>query len=112
MTKAPNKSKGPRPKHIPQRTCIACRRVDPKRALVRVVRDAEGRVAIDTTGKRAGRGAYLCHTPACWDLAIRRRGLERALRIDSLPVEDRTALERYAESLDPAELDASVSSEI
>jgi predicted RNA-binding protein YlxR (DUF448 family) len=112
MTKAPNTSKGPRPKHIPQRTCIACRKVDPKRALVRVVRDAEGRVAIDTTGKRAGRGAYLCHTPACWDLAIRRRGLERALRIDALHADDRAMLERFVESLEPALPDSSHSIEI
>jgi predicted RNA-binding protein YlxR (DUF448 family) len=47
-----------RPKHVPQRTCIACRRVAGKRSFVRVVRTAQG-VEIDPTGKRAGRGAYL-----------------------------------------------------
>lgn len=94
---------GSRPKHVPQRTCIACRRTDPKRALVRLVRDAEGRVAIDTTGKRAGRGAYLCHDPACWEVALRRRGLERALRLEALSAEDRETLERFARSLAPAD---------
>jgi predicted RNA-binding protein YlxR (DUF448 family) len=110
MSKAP-KGKGPRPKHIPERTCIACRKVDPKRSLVRLVRDELGRVAIDTTGKRAGRGAYLCHTPACWDLAVRRRGLERALRIEALHPEDRAALETYAQSLEPLTPDASAAAE-
>jgi predicted RNA-binding protein YlxR (DUF448 family) len=99
MTKAANKSKGPRPKHIPQRTCIACRKTDPKRQLVRIVRDADGRVAIDTTGKRTGRGAYVCHDPDCWDLALRRGMLVRALRLESLSTEDRTALEQFAVAL-------------
>ncbi|MGB9633423.1 MAG: RNase P modulator RnpM, partial [Chloroflexaceae bacterium] len=68
----------PRPKHVPQRTCVACRRTEAKRGLIRVVRDAEGRVTVDPTGKQKGRGAYLCHDPACWTAAIKRRALERA----------------------------------
>jgi predicted RNA-binding protein YlxR (DUF448 family) len=63
------------------------------------VRDGEGRVTIDPTGKRAGRGAYLCHDPACWEQAIKRCGLERALRIEALAQEDRDALQHYAQSL-------------
>jgi len=93
---------GPRAKHIPQRTCIACRRTDAKRGLMRIVRDAEGRVALDPTGKRAGRGAYLCDRPACWEQALKRRGLERALRVETLHSDDRTALEQIAHGL-PAE---------
>jgi predicted RNA-binding protein YlxR (DUF448 family) len=99
MTAQKRQSKGPRPKHVPQRTCIACRRTDPKRALVRLVRDGEGRVRIDATGKQAGRGAYLCHDPACWDQALRRRGLERALRVEALVGEDRAQLEQFAQAL-------------
>ncbi|HEU5089185.1 MAG TPA: YlxR family protein [Roseiflexaceae bacterium] len=98
MATQANKRKGPRPKHVPERTCIACRRVDPKRALVRIVRDAQGRVQIDTGGKQAGRGAYLCHDPACWEQALRRRGLERALRVEALHDDDRAALEQYLQS--------------
>lgn len=112
MTRAANTSKGPRPKHVPQRTCIACRKVDPKRALIRVVRDGEGRVAIDPTGKRAGRGAYLCHSPACWESAIRRRGLERALRVEALHADDRAQLEQFAATLEPETPEASASIEI
>ena len=99
MVQAKKKTKGPRPKHVPQRTCIACRRADAKRGLMRLVRDADGRVTLDPTGKRAGRGAYLCHDSACWDQALRRHGLERALRVETLLPEDRAALEQIARDL-------------
>ena len=69
-----------RQKRIPQRTCIACRTVRPKRELVRVVRTPEGDVVVDETGKRNGRGAYLCPTRACWETALSRGLLNRALR--------------------------------
>lgn len=103
MAQAKKKSSGPRPKHVPVRTCVACRRTDAKRGLFRLVRDAEGRVTVDLTGKRAGRGAYLCHDPACWEQALKRRGLERALRIEALQPEDRLALEQIAQKLEPAD---------
>ena len=101
MTQAKKKTSGPRPKHVPVRTCVACRRTDAKRGLFRLVREADGRVAVDPTGKRAGRGAYLCHDPACWEQALRRHGLERALRIETLWPEDRAALEQVAQKLGP-----------
>jgi uncharacterized protein len=105
MAQAKKKTSGPRPKHIPVRMCVACRRTDAKRGLFRLVRDADGRVAIDPSGKRPGRGAYLCHDPACWEQALKRRGLERALRIESLQLEDRAALDRVARELGPANSD-------
>jgi predicted RNA-binding protein YlxR (DUF448 family) len=105
MAQPKKKISGPRPKHIPVRTCIACRRTDAKRGLFRLVRAADGHVAVDPTGKRAGRGAYLCHDPACWEQALKRRGLERALRVDTLQPEDRAALEQIAQELDPVSND-------
>ena len=63
------------------RTCIACGRTSNKSALVRFVRQADGRVALDPTGKMAGRGAYVCATPECFDAARKRKGLDRALRV-------------------------------
>jgi predicted RNA-binding protein YlxR (DUF448 family) len=98
---AQKKSGGPRPKHVPERTCVACRRTDAKRGLVRVVRTADGRVAVDPTGKRNGRGAYLCSDPTCWEQALRRKGLERSLKVESLHPDDRAALEEYARTLSP-----------
>lgn len=97
------KKTGPRVKPIPMRMCIACRRSETKRGLLRLVRDAEGRVALDPTGKRAGRGAYLCHSAACWDQALRRNGLTRALRVEALNPEDRATLEQFARGLALAE---------
>lgn len=91
------------------RMCIACRRSDTKRGLLRLVRDPGGRVALDPTGKRAGRGAYLCHEPACWEQGLKRHALARALRIETLQQEDREALERFAQSLAPAQADAGTS---
>lgn len=93
------KGQAPRVKHVPQRTCVACRRGDAKRGLIRVVRDADRRVAVDPTGRRNGRGAYLCHDPACWEAALKRRALERALRLESLDPEDRAALLSFAQTL-------------
>jgi hypothetical protein len=91
--------KGPRPKHVPQRTCIACRKVDAKRGLRRLVRVQDNRVAIDPTGKHAGRGAYLCAERGCWEVALKRSVIERALKIAGLDPDDRRALTAYAASL-------------
>ncbi len=87
-------------RHVPQRTCIVCRVTDAKRALIRLVRRADGRVAVDPTGRQAGRGAYLCHSPACWRQAIQRRSIGRALRVDALHPEDEAMLYAYAQHLE------------
>ena len=67
-------------KHIPQRTCVACRMVRPKRELVRLVYVSGDGVEIDPTGKKAGRGAYLCPTRECWEIGLKSGRLEHALR--------------------------------
>jgi len=67
-------------KHIPQRTCVACRKVRPKRELIRLVRVSGGGVEIDSTGKMSGRGAYLCPAQDCWETVINSGRLEYALR--------------------------------
>lgn len=67
-------------KHIPLRKCIACQERHPKRELIRVVCTPEGTVKIDPRGKQPGRGAYVCHNPQCWDVALEPRRLSRALR--------------------------------
>lgn len=71
-------------KHSPQRICIACRQASDKRDLIRIVRTSDG-VAIDVSGKKAGRGAYLHPAQACWRRALENRLVQRALRtgIDS-----------------------------
>ena len=67
-------------KHVPQRTCIACRKVTGKRELIRLVRAADGSVEVDTSGRRAGRGAYLCRTQECWEIGLKGGRIEHALR--------------------------------
>ncbi len=88
-------------RHIPQRTCVACRETSAKREFVRIVRTPEGRVEVDPSGKHAGRGAYLCARVECWQDALKRDKLSRALRTTVSP-EDRGALRRYTERLEAA----------
>ena len=90
--------KSPRPKHIPQRTCVACRTTGAKRGLVRVVRTPEGQVIVDETGKKSGRGAYLCRARDCWDTALKRKALEYALKVP-VTTEDKQGLQDYAATL-------------
>lgn len=68
-------------KKIPLRACTGCREMKEKRELIRVVRDSEGNVSIDFSGKKAGRGAYLCKNEACLNKAMRTKGLERSLNV-------------------------------
>ncbi|MBN1966376.1 MAG: YlxR family protein [Anaerolineae bacterium] len=79
-------------KHTPQRTCVVCRVTADKRALTRIVRTPDEGVVVDPTGKRNGRGAYLCHDPACWDEALTGDVLSRALRT-TLTADDRARLQ-------------------
>jgi uncharacterized protein len=72
-----------RPKHIPQRTCVGCRTVLPKRSLVRIVRQADG-VRADPTGKLAGRGAYLHNRRSCWEKGLK-GPLAHALKVTLSP---------------------------
>jgi len=85
-----------RVKHIPQRTCIACREVQAKGTLVRLVRSPDG-VFLDPTGKLAGRGAYLHTHPECWQRGIE-YNLPNALRT-TLTDADRQRLQKYFEEL-------------
>lgn len=92
----PPPKQAPRPRHIPQRTCVACRQVQAKATLVRLVRTPEG-VFPDEKGKRPGRGAYLHARRACWQLGID-RNLPHALNT-TLTHADKQRLTEYFESL-------------
>lgn len=67
-------------KHVPERTCIACHEVKPKRELVRLVCSPMGVVEVDPSGRKPGRGAYLCQSPVCWHKGVNKGKLEHALR--------------------------------
>ena len=65
-------------KKIPQRQCVGCREMKDKKALLRIVRTPEGEILLDSTGKKSGRGAYVCPDPECLKKARKSRALERA----------------------------------
>jgi predicted RNA-binding protein YlxR (DUF448 family) len=88
-----------RRKHVPQRTCVGCRQVRPKREMVRIVRTPNQGVQIDESGKKSGRGAYLCRNRGCWETALGKRCLEHALKI-ALTDEERSALQAFSQSLE------------
>ena len=67
-----------KPRKIPQRQCVGCREMKPKKELIRVVRSPEGAVSLDFTGKLPGRGAYVCPDAECLKRAKRSKALERA----------------------------------
>jgi len=83
-------------RHIPRRTCVACREVLPKRSMIRIVRSPQG-VLIDPTGKMAGRGAYLHNQRSCWERGLK-GALASALKIE-LTREDRERLLVFVASL-------------
>jgi predicted RNA-binding protein YlxR (DUF448 family) len=79
---------------------VACRRPQAKRNLIRLVRAGDGLAEIDATGKRAGRGAYLCRFGECWETGLTRRALDHALKTN-LTAENRQALATFAAQLPP-----------
>ena len=85
-------------RRIPERRCVACRQTKPKRELVRLVRTSDGTVAVDPTGKRSGRGVYICSDPVCWSGALKGTRLEGALRAP-IPAESRQELAAFAAGL-------------
>ena len=64
-------------KKVPQRMCLGCRQMEPKKELIRIVRNKEGEFAIDFTGKKPGRGAYICNSLDCFKKLKKARGIER-----------------------------------
>jgi|AntAceMinimDraft_8_1070364.scaffolds.fasta_scaffold53434_2 predicted RNA-binding protein YlxR (DUF448 family) len=91
-------------KHVVQRTCVACRRARPKKAMIRVVRAPDGSIRVDETGKANGRGAYLCRCQQCWHQAIGGTQPAPKCRLTSalkaVPTESEwTVLQKYARQL-------------
>ena len=73
-----------KPKKIPMRMCLGCGENKPKRELVRVVKSPEGEISLDLTGKKSGRGAYICRSAECFAKARKARRFEKSFscRID------------------------------
>ncbi|MGN0771361.1 MAG: RNase P modulator RnpM [Christensenellales bacterium] len=67
-------------KVVPERTCIACHNHKPKNELIRIVKDAEGNFSLDFTGKKAGRGAYVCNNIECIQKCAKTKALNKAFK--------------------------------
>lgn len=67
-------------KKIPMRQCVGCQEMKSKKELMRIIKTADNEILLDTTGKKNGRGAYLCPNGECLARAIKTKGLERSLK--------------------------------
>ncbi len=89
-------------KKIPIRRCVGCGEGKPKRELVRVVKSADGVIGLDATGRKAGRGAYLCRSAECLQKAQKRRSLQRSF---AGPVPDEVYAQLAAELAEAEDAD-------
>ena len=94
-----------KPKKTPMRMCVGCREMKAKGELIRVVRAPDGTVSLDASGKKPGRGAYVCRSQACLARAIKQKQLERQLEV-SLGESVAEQLRQTMETLPPPEPEA------
>lgn len=83
---------------IPNRQCTGCGEMKDKRKMIRVLKTGEGEILIDTTGKKNGRGAYICPDKECFAKAVKNKGLERSLKA-AIPKEVYEQLEKEMEEI-------------
>lgn len=86
-------------KKIPLRQCVGCSEMKSKKEMMRVLKTAEGSITLDKTGRKNGRGAYLCMTSECLKRARKNKGLERSLKM-SIPDEVYENLEKEFEEVE------------
>ena len=67
-------------KKLPQRRCVGCKNSFDKKSLIRVVKDNEGNISLDPTGKKNGRGAYICKSKECFEAAYKKKQLESSFK--------------------------------
>ena len=85
-------------KKVPMRQCVGCSEMKGKKEMMRILKTAEGDIVLDVTGKKNGRGAYLCKSDECLKKARKNRGIERSFKM-SIPAEVYNNLEKeFAES--------------
>ena len=89
-------------KKIPLRQCIGCGEMKSKKELISVIKTAEGEILLDATGRKNGRGAYLCPSMECFKKAVKGRGLERSFKM-AIPREVYETLEKEMEEIDRQE---------
>lgn len=73
-------------KKVPMRQCIGCHEMKSKKNMLRILKTPEAEVVLDVTGRKNGRGAYLCFSEECFEKAVKSKGLERSLKM-AIPIE-------------------------
>lgn len=86
-------------KKVPMRKCVGCQEMKSKKEMIRVIRTAEGEFLLDATGRKNGRGAYICPAKECLEKARKSKGLERSFK-QSIPEEVYDALEKEMDILE------------
>lgn len=71
-------------KHVPIRTCVGCGEKRPKGELLRIVKEVNGGILPDPSGKKSGRGAYICFNLDCLESALKKKAIQRSLKINDL----------------------------
>ena len=84
---------------VPMRQCTGCRQMKNKKEMMRVLKTGEGEILLDTTGRKNGRGAYLCYSLECLEKARKNKGLERSLKTE-IPQEVYERLEKEFEEIE------------
>ena len=84
---------------IPMRQCTGCREMKSKKEMIRILKTTEDEVIIDTTGKKNGRGAYICPSRECFQKAVKNKGIERSLKM-AIPKEVYETLEKEIEPIE------------
>ncbi len=86
-------------KKIPMRKCVGCGEMKSKKEMIRVLKTSENEFLLDVTGKKNGRGAYLCQSKECLEKAVKNKGLERSFK-QAIPKEVYAILEKEMETLE------------
>lgn len=86
-------------KKIPMRQCVGCHNMVSKKELIRVIKSSEGEIQLDASGKKNGRGAYICRKKECLEKAIKSHSLERSLKV-SIPSEIYDSLKEELDNIE------------
>ncbi|MEG1457939.1 MAG: YlxR family protein [Acetivibrio sp.] len=86
-------------KKVPLRQCIACGMMKDKNTLIRVIKTPENEIILDATGKKNGRGAYICNSFSCFEKAVKTKALERSLKV-AIPQNIYETLEKELKELE------------
>lgn len=87
-------------KKVPERQCLGCRQMKDKKSMIRVIKTPEDEIMLDATGKKNGRGAYICPNTECLNKAVKSKGLEHSLKCQ-IPQEIYEALKKELENIEP-----------